>query len=176
LATTFGDEVHSHVWGPSQISSLGGRKYYITFTDDHTRFTQLMPLRTKDKALCPQHSNRRYRLSNQQPRSPHRRPVPSSPILGVLCILNFSNRRLTDTQLALKRPSMSLHLAKRLFRLTELTTQVANNFFRAVPASLPVRWASHPQRFQVPLGAPARSTPPVPSAVSWRLWILGHKI
>ncbi len=53
MATTFGDEVHSDVWGPSQISSLGRCKYYITFTDDHTRFTQLMlmPLLTKDEAL-----------------------------------------------------------------------------------------------------------------------------
>jgi len=30
---------------------LGGRKYYITFTDDHTRFTRLELLRTKDEAL-----------------------------------------------------------------------------------------------------------------------------
>ena len=51
LATSFGDEVHSDVWGPSQLSSLGGRKYYITFTDDHTRFTRLALLRTKDEAL-----------------------------------------------------------------------------------------------------------------------------
>jgi gag-polypeptide of LTR copia-type len=51
LATAFGDEVHTDVWGPSQPSSLGGRKYYITFTDDHTRFTRIELLRTKDEAL-----------------------------------------------------------------------------------------------------------------------------
>ena len=51
LATSFGDEVHTDVWGPSSLQSLGGRKYYITFTDDHTRFTQLALLRTKDEAL-----------------------------------------------------------------------------------------------------------------------------
>ena len=51
LATSFGDEVHTDVWGPSSTPSLGGRKYYITFTDDHTRFTRLQLLRTKDEAL-----------------------------------------------------------------------------------------------------------------------------
>jgi transposase InsO family protein len=51
LAASFGDEVHSDVWGPSSTSSLGGRKYYITFTDDHTRFTRLELLRSKDEAL-----------------------------------------------------------------------------------------------------------------------------
>jgi len=50
-AEAFGDEVHSDVWGPSPVNSLGGRKYYITFTDDHTRFTRLALLRTKDEAL-----------------------------------------------------------------------------------------------------------------------------
>ncbi len=39
LAEAFGNEVHSNVWGPSPVSNLGGRKYYITFTDDHTCFT-----------------------------------------------------------------------------------------------------------------------------------------
>ena len=51
LATSFGDEVHTDVWKPSPINSLGGRRYYITFTDDHTRFTRLELLRTKDEAF-----------------------------------------------------------------------------------------------------------------------------
>ena len=47
----FGDEVHTDLWGPSLINSLGGRRYYITFTDDATRFTVANVLRTKDEAL-----------------------------------------------------------------------------------------------------------------------------
>jgi Pol polyprotein len=39
LAEAFGDEVHFDIWGPSPLSSLGGCKYYISFTDDHTHFT-----------------------------------------------------------------------------------------------------------------------------------------
>ena len=34
LASSFGDEIHTDVWGPSPINSLGGRSYYVTFTDD----------------------------------------------------------------------------------------------------------------------------------------------
>ena len=51
LADAFGVEVHSDLWGPSPMQSLGKRKYYITFTDDHTRYTHLAILHTKDGAL-----------------------------------------------------------------------------------------------------------------------------
>jgi hypothetical protein len=51
LAPCFGVEVHTNLWGLSPVMSVGGRKYYITFTDDHTRFTWLQTLRTKDQAL-----------------------------------------------------------------------------------------------------------------------------
>jgi transposase InsO family protein len=50
-AEAFGDEVHTDVWGPAPISTIGGRKYYITFTDDHTRYTWLELLRSKDEAF-----------------------------------------------------------------------------------------------------------------------------
>ena len=29
--------VHTDVWGPAQVSSLGGSHYYVTFIDDATR-------------------------------------------------------------------------------------------------------------------------------------------
>ena len=51
LAAAFGDEVHTDLWGPSPVPSLGGRAYYVTFTDDYSRFTKLTPLRTKDQTL-----------------------------------------------------------------------------------------------------------------------------
>jgi hypothetical protein len=31
--------VHTDVWGPTQVSSLGGSRYYVTFIDDATRKT-----------------------------------------------------------------------------------------------------------------------------------------
>ena len=51
LANAFGAEVHTNVWGPSPTLSLGKQKYYVTFTDDHTRYTHIDILLTKDKAL-----------------------------------------------------------------------------------------------------------------------------
>ena len=51
LANAFGTEVHTDVWGPSPTLSLGKRKYYVTFTDDHTRYTHIDILLTKDEAL-----------------------------------------------------------------------------------------------------------------------------
>ncbi len=43
--------MHTDLWGPSPTQSLGGRKYYIAFTDDSTRYTMLTILRSKDEAL-----------------------------------------------------------------------------------------------------------------------------
>ena len=50
-ATVFGGEVHSDLWGPAPVESKGGKKYYITFTDDKTRLTHLYLLRKKDEAF-----------------------------------------------------------------------------------------------------------------------------
>jgi hypothetical protein len=51
LAKAFRDEVHSNLWGPVPVQSMGKRKYYITFTDDTTYYTRLTALHSKDKAL-----------------------------------------------------------------------------------------------------------------------------
>ena len=50
-AQTFREEVHMDVWGPLPSLSLGGCKYYVTFTDDSSRYTQLQVLWTKDEAF-----------------------------------------------------------------------------------------------------------------------------
>ena len=47
-AVHFGDEIHSDVWGPSPIQTPGRKEYYVSFTDDHTRWTHLQLLGTKD--------------------------------------------------------------------------------------------------------------------------------
>ncbi len=31
------DVVHSDVWGPTKMTSMGGCRYYVSFSDDHTR-------------------------------------------------------------------------------------------------------------------------------------------
>ena len=50
-ASSFGEEVHTDLWGPSPILSLGGRKYYASFTDDYSRYTRLALLCFKDETL-----------------------------------------------------------------------------------------------------------------------------
>jgi transposase InsO family protein len=39
--------VHTYVWGPAQVSSLGGSNYYVTFIDDATRKTWVYFIRQK---------------------------------------------------------------------------------------------------------------------------------
>ena len=50
-AQDFGDEIHTDVWGPATIATRQSRRYFITFTDDATRYTTTFLLRTKDEAL-----------------------------------------------------------------------------------------------------------------------------
>ena len=39
--------VHTDVWGPTQVSYLGGSKYYVTFIDDATRKTWVYCIQNK---------------------------------------------------------------------------------------------------------------------------------
>jgi hypothetical protein len=41
------DLVHTDVWGSTQVSSLGGSRYYVTFIDDATRKTWIYCIRKK---------------------------------------------------------------------------------------------------------------------------------
>ena len=50
-AQNFGDKVHTDIWGPVTIATCQGRRYFITFTDDATRYTITFLLCTKDEAL-----------------------------------------------------------------------------------------------------------------------------
>jgi hypothetical protein len=50
-ANTFGDKIHTDLWGPSPLSSLGGRKYYVSFTDDHSCYMRLALLCAEDETM-----------------------------------------------------------------------------------------------------------------------------
>ena len=50
-ATNFGEEIHSDVWGPSPIQTPGRKEYYVSFTDDHTQWTHLKLLASKDEVF-----------------------------------------------------------------------------------------------------------------------------
>lgn len=43
--------IHSDVCGPMNINSVGGSKYFITFTDDFTRFVTVYMMKRKSEAL-----------------------------------------------------------------------------------------------------------------------------
>jgi hypothetical protein len=50
-AKAFGEEIHSDVWGPSPVQTIGKQNYYVTFTDDYTRWTTIHLLKRKSDAF-----------------------------------------------------------------------------------------------------------------------------
>jgi hypothetical protein len=46
-----GELIHADLCGPMQIVSPGGMKYFLTFKDDATCYTELYFLRSKDEAF-----------------------------------------------------------------------------------------------------------------------------
>jgi hypothetical protein len=50
-AKSFGDEIPTDLWGPSPTSTIGGCRYYVTFTDNFLRYTSLELLKSKDQML-----------------------------------------------------------------------------------------------------------------------------
>ena len=50
-ASKFGDRIHSDLWGPSPVQTPGHKEYYVSFTDDCTRWTHLDLLVSKDKTF-----------------------------------------------------------------------------------------------------------------------------
>ena len=45
------DVVHSDVWGPAQITTLGRCRYYVTFIDDFSKHTWIYPMRQKSEVF-----------------------------------------------------------------------------------------------------------------------------
>jgi hypothetical protein len=45
------DEVHTDLWGPSPVQTIAKSQYFASFTDDHTCFTNLYLLKTKDETF-----------------------------------------------------------------------------------------------------------------------------
>lgn len=44
-----GEFIHLDVWGPISIASHGGERYFITFTDDATRFSWLFLIKSRSQ-------------------------------------------------------------------------------------------------------------------------------
>ncbi len=46
------DLIHSDVLGPVEVPSLGGSRYFISFIDDHSKWTTVYPKRNKSDSLA----------------------------------------------------------------------------------------------------------------------------
>ena len=44
--------MHTNVWGPYQVQSLGGSRYYVAFIDDATRKTWVYCIRHKSNVFA----------------------------------------------------------------------------------------------------------------------------
>jgi len=50
-STAVGEEVHSDLWGPAPVETISRKRYYVSFTDDYSRYTNVYFLSTKDETF-----------------------------------------------------------------------------------------------------------------------------
>ena len=48
--------IHSDVWGPSHVASIGGSRYFVVFIDDYSRYSWIFPMKSRSEIL-PIYSN-----------------------------------------------------------------------------------------------------------------------
>ena len=46
-----GEEIHSDLWGPAPVESVSHKRYYISFTDDYSRYSNVYFLHAKSEAF-----------------------------------------------------------------------------------------------------------------------------
>ena len=51
MSTDIFDLIHSDVWGPSPISSIGGSRYFVVFVDNYSRYNWIFHLKHCSKLL-----------------------------------------------------------------------------------------------------------------------------
>src|SRR5271168_2200857 len=59
-----GEEIHSDLWGPAPVESINHKHYYVSFTDDYSRYMNVYFLHTKDKTFNAYQTYEAW-LSNQ---------------------------------------------------------------------------------------------------------------
>ena len=50
-STAVGEEIHSDLWGKAPVESINHKLYYVTFTDDYSRYTNVYFLHGKDETF-----------------------------------------------------------------------------------------------------------------------------
>ena len=43
--------IHSDVWGPSLVTSIGGSRYIVVFIDDYSRYSWIFTMKSRSKIL-----------------------------------------------------------------------------------------------------------------------------
>ncbi|WKA06381.1 hypothetical protein VitviT2T_024283 [Vitis vinifera] len=43
--------IHSDVWGPSPVASIGGSRYFVVFIDDYSRYSWIFPMKSRSEIL-----------------------------------------------------------------------------------------------------------------------------
>ena len=51
ISTDIFNFVHSDVWGPSSVSSIGGSRYFVVFVDDYFRYNWIFNMKHRSKLL-----------------------------------------------------------------------------------------------------------------------------
>jgi hypothetical protein len=51
MSTGIFDLIHSDVWGPSPINSIGGSRYFVVFVDDYSRYSWVFLMSSRDELL-----------------------------------------------------------------------------------------------------------------------------
>jgi hypothetical protein len=50
-AKAVGELIHSDLWGPSPTRTPQHKEYYVSYTDDHSRYSVVYLIRTKDETF-----------------------------------------------------------------------------------------------------------------------------
>ena len=50
-SNALGKKIHSDVWGPANPQSYNGKLYYVSFTDDYTRWTTIYCIGQKSEVF-----------------------------------------------------------------------------------------------------------------------------
>ena len=51
ISTNIFDFIHSDVWGPSSVSSIGGSRYFVVFVDDYSRYSWIFHMKYRSELL-----------------------------------------------------------------------------------------------------------------------------
>ena len=51
ISTDIFDLIHSDVWGPSPVSSIGESRYFVVFVDDYSRYSWIFHMKHRSELL-----------------------------------------------------------------------------------------------------------------------------